>query len=441
MRARQTRSKMKILFLTNFYPPYELGGQELSCEQVVLALRARGHSTFVLTSDHGVKRGDFREEYVNRTLQLEMNLQPLRHAWAFFFSRKKKERRSLRQLRKAVHEFQPDIIFIWGMWNLPRSLPFLAETLLPGRVVYRFAEYWPTLPTQHELYWQAPGRIWCMAPLKKVLGALARFRLSLESSVNSLKFERAFCVSASTRNVLLNSGIPLEQAKVIYTGVDPDRYSMRPCIPESEGTVLRLLFAGRLAPQKGVETALKALASPQLRAREEVTLTLVGSGSLLYERQLKELIAELKLVDRVKLVGRVPREMMPLVFQQFEVMVVPSNWEEPLARVVLEGMASGLVVVASRKGGTPEMIADGVNGLLFEPDDSDDLAEKLVSLLRNPALRCDLTQAARRTIEESFTLSGMTDKVEAFLEESLQLAENAVSATEPGAEICEGASG
>jgi glycogen synthase len=421
---------MKILFLTNFYPPHEVGGQEQSCEQMARALESRGHRIHVLTSDHGVKWGDPPEPGVSRALRLEMDLAPLRNAWSFFFSRKNREEKCFDELRRVIDTFQPEIVFIWGMWNLPRRLPVLAEKLLPGRVVYRFAEYWPTLPTQHELYWQTPGRNWCMGALKRLLSVLARFQLKRESPCPPLKFERAFCVSATTRKVLLDAGVPVQDSKVIYTGLDLRRFPVRSAEVGCDHRPLRLLFVGRLAPQKGIETAVKALASPMLQHKEQLTLTLVGSGTPAYERHLKALIRELELAGRVKLMGRVPRETIPLLLQQYDVLVVPSIWEEPLARVVLEGMAAGLVVIASRMGGTPEMITDGANGLLFEPDDPEDLAEKIQQVLRSPELRSELTAAARDTVESSFTLAAMTDKVEEFLNETLLLAANGPGGTE-----------
>jgi glycosyltransferase involved in cell wall biosynthesis len=68
---------------------------------------------------------------------------------------------------------------------------------------------------------------------------------------------------------------------------------------------------------------------------------------------------------------------MPGLLRKFDVLVLPSIWPEPFSRAVLEGLVSGLVVVATRSGGTPEIIVDGENGLLFTPNDPEELAKKI----------------------------------------------------------------
>jgi glycosyltransferase involved in cell wall biosynthesis len=84
---------------------------------------------------------------------------------------------------------------------------------------------------------------------------------------------------------------------------------------------------------------------------------------------------------------------------------------------VLEGMAAGLVVVATPLGGTSEIVVDGRNGLLFAAGDSKDLAEKIVALAGDPARRGRLAQAGRQTVLEKFTLPVMLNHVESYLQQ------------------------
>src|SRR5215216_3628315 len=216
---------MRILFLTNFYQVQETGGEDQSCQQVVQELKERGHTTLVLTSMHGANNVPVETEGVYRSLYLEMDLVPWRHSLTFFTQRKARERHNLQCFERVLEQFAPDIVFIWGMWNLPRSLAALAETKYPDNVVYRFATYWPTLPSQHELYWHAPGRKWYSKLTKKVLGQLALAMLARENQRPSLTFKHAICVSATTRNRLVEAGIPVANARVIHTGIDAQHYS------------------------------------------------------------------------------------------------------------------------------------------------------------------------------------------------------------------------
>src|SRR5690606_7586304 len=89
----------------------------------------------------------------------------------------------------------------------------------------------------------------------------------------------------------------------------------------------------------------------------------------------------------------------------------------PFSRMVLEGMISGLVVVATPTGGTIEILEDGENGLLFTPGDPEDLARKITLLVEDPHLRQKLGNAGRQTVIERFTVTRMMDEIENFLKE------------------------
>jgi glycosyltransferase involved in cell wall biosynthesis len=92
--------------------------------------------------------------------------------------------------------------------------------------------------------------------------------------------------------------------------------------------------------------------------------------------------------QRVRFVGRVePRDFYP----QVDTVVVPSLWNEPLGMVVAEAFAFGKPVIGSRRGGIPEMIRDGENGLLFEPDEPGELIRCLRRIHNDAALRANLT--------------------------------------------------
>jgi glycosyltransferase involved in cell wall biosynthesis len=84
---------------------------------------------------------------------------------------------------------------------------------------------------------------------------------------------------------------------------------------------------------------------------------------------------------------------------------------------MLEGMISGLVVFATPTGGTPEIIVEGENGMLFMPNDSEGLARKIAQLAENPELHSQIGHAARQTVLERFTMSRMMDEIENYLQE------------------------
>ncbi len=411
---------MRILFLTNFYPPAALGGQGESCQQVVRGLRQRGHVTAVLTSNHRhneIVSADGSD--IRRKLNLEMDFVPWRHAISFFLLRQQKERENLTELTRYIQDFNPDVIFIWGMWNLPRSLPALAEKLLPGRVLYRFAEYWPTLPSQHVMYWQTPGRS-RLSRIPKQIAARLALKLMASEASPELTFPHAYCVSDATRRKLLAAGVPIRHAGVIHTGIPVEPFFKDRKfgnLSNGEGP-LKLIFAGRLSPDKGVHTAVQALSRLlQDMPGLNIELTLAGGGSGTYVDRLRVMVREAKLQDRVTFKGKVPAEQMPALFGEHDILLVPSIWDEPFARVVLEGMLSGLAVIAAESGGTPEILKSGRNGLLCKPDDPAALAGCLQQLASDPHKRIALARAGQNTILDHYTLDAMLDRIEALLAE------------------------
>jgi glycosyltransferase involved in cell wall biosynthesis len=409
---------MRILFLTNFYL-VQSGGEEESCRQVVEGLEQRGHTTLVLTSMHGSNNHPVEVDGIYRSLYLEMDLVPWRHSITFFTQRKAREAHNLQVFKRVLEQFEPDIIFIWGMWNLPYSLAVFAEAWYPHKVVYRFATYWPTLPSQHELYWRTPGRNWYTQLPKQVLGHVALATLTKEAQKAPLAFRHAICVSAASRDILIKAGIPISNAQVIYTGLDVEKYLDGEQLHQgSHNGSFNLLYAGRLISHKGIDTAIRAMTELVFgKGRRDIKLSLAGSGSAEYESYLHNLVNQAKLNDYVSFLGWVPPEEMPELLRKFDVLLVPSIWPEPFARVVLEGMISGLVVVATPSGGTLEILADGQNGLLFAPEDTEDLAQKIICLADDADLRRRLTLVGQQTIKENFTITKMLDQIESYLQE------------------------
>ena len=409
---------MRVLFLTNFYMDGS-GGEEQSCQQVVEGLKQRGHTTLVLTSMHGSNNVPVEVDGLFRSLYLEMDLVPLRHSLTFFTQRTAREKHNVEVFARVLRQFDPDIIFIWGMWNLPRSLPALAESTYPHKVVYRFASYWPTLPSQHEFYWRALGRTWYTRLPKQVLGSVALAMLKNEAQNTPLMFRHAICVSAATRDGLIKAGIPVSDARIIYTGLQVERYlNGEQHQQRKEDLSLNLLYAGRLAADKGIETAIEAMEKlVHGQGKRNIRLSLAGSGSADYENHLRQLVDKAGLTDYVSFLGWVLPADMPGLLSKFDALVLPSIWPEPFSRAILEGMISGLVVLATPTGGTPEIIVEGENGMLFMPNDAEDLARKIAQLVEDPELHSQIGYAARQTIVERFTMPRMMDEMENYLQE------------------------
>lgn len=402
---------MRILVISNYYPPIELGGwEQLTCN-VTNQLERRGHQIKVLTSNYRKEEILGTEPGIYRRLHLE-SYDPVSYhpKSTLLYHRQEDENRAT--LTALVHEFDPEIIFINGMWNLPHSVAKKAEDLRPGRVVYYLASYWPTEPDAHTAYWTSHAGNPIKKVPKQVVGALLRKSWLSGSPRNRLDFRLVLCVSKFVQDyVVRDAGVPLERTRVVHNGIELDWFTVRRAeIPIGE---LRLLYAGRFSPDKGVHTILEALARlHQVNSDAAIHLSLYGKGTPEYETSLCAQARNSGIEKWVEFKGLVPREQMPSIFAQHQVLLFPSIWPEPLARILQEAMACGLVVIGTSTGGTSEILLDGENGLTFEAEDSAMLAEKINLIANEPALMKKMAKAARKTVEERFSLDRMVTEIE-----------------------------
>jgi glycosyltransferase involved in cell wall biosynthesis len=402
---------MRILVITNYYPPVELGGwEQLTCN-VVTKLQEHDHQVAVLTSNYQKDQILNFEPHTHRSLHLE-SYDPEKYHPNYTLFHRKQERENIETLTWLVNSFDPDIIYINGMWNLPYSLVKAAEELSPGRVVYYIASYWPTEIDAHTAYWTSPAESsWRQVP-KSILASLVKKAFISSTPRNQLEFKLVLCVSAFVQDYLVEEvGVPKERTRVVHNGIELELFKVDPVRTEIEN--LRLLYAGRLSPDKGVHTILESLGILKTTQPDLVIeLSIYGSGSQNYQKQLEQLVSKYHLESCVRFEGVVPREEMPDVYAAHYVLIFPSIWAEPLARIIQEAMACGLVVIGTATGGTREILHDGENGLIFEAGDAQMLAEKIFQIFDDEKLRTRLAKAGRRTVKEEFSLDCMVEEIE-----------------------------
>ncbi len=191
-------------------------------------------------------------------------------------------------------------------------------------------------------------------------------------------------------DILVSHGVPRSRVAVVPSGIRSALFDA-PHQPELPATLPRprILFLGRLHPQKNVDLVLHAMTGLQ---HPTAHLVLVGDGP--HHDRLVTLRDTLGLRDRVTFVGFVDHDRVPGVLADADVLVMPSRYEE-LGTVLVEAMASGLPVVATRTGGIPQVVQDGVTGVLVEPADAAGLASALDRLLGDPVLRRRMADAGR----------------------------------------------
>ncbi len=215
---------------------------------------------------------------------------------------------------------------------------------------------------------------------------------------------RLLAVSQHVREFYEAHGIGLGRWQVIYNGVDT------PPTPPSPAPRDVVGWIGRLVPAKAPQVFLEAVARashqvPRLKA------LIVGDGPL--RAELEAQARRLGISDRVIFAGL--RQDVPSLLTGMEALVFSSE-REGLSIAMLEAMAAGTPVIATRVGGTPELIEDGRTGLLVPSGDARALAEALATVLRDPALADRLRQSARERIEREFSLRRMIEAHEHLYE-------------------------
>jgi glycogen synthase len=416
---------MRILFITNYYPPLELGGWEQLCQETVNALAARGHTVLVLTSRFRRESLTQTEAHVHRKLFLESDPYHYRPLSVVPYLLRR-DAYNLNCLRSTVSEYRPDVVFIWGMWLLNPQLAVLAEDLCPGRVAFYLAGFWPANDFEgdpHTVYWKlSSNKPWVRQIKKSVAWAVTR--TLRQRRARSPQFAHVACVSRFVLEELRRRGLALPAGRVIYNGIDlarfycpaPDRRSLKP-----DHAPLRLLFAGTISPEKGPDTAVEAIARLSgIFGDDRIHLTLIGTGSAHFVDYLKKVVQERRLTSYVTFSGWVVRETMPQRLRDFDAMLFTSTWQEPLARAMMEGMAAGLALVSTTTGGTAEFLKHDVNALTFAAGDPDDLATQIKRLLDEPGLAERIAAGAQQTALTHFAFNRMADEIEAFLGELIQ---------------------
>jgi glycosyltransferase involved in cell wall biosynthesis len=173
---------------------------------------------------------------------------------------------------------------------------------------------------------------------------------------------------------------------------------------------IRMGFLGRIDPSKGVDLLLKTLTSEL--STEHWSVFIGGNGSSDYVSNLRRKYAD----KRICFLGFVdPSELL----SKIDVLVVPSIWEEPLGRIVFEAYAHGLPVVASQRGGIPEMVEEGSTGLLFDPDNAGDLAKALRCFLNYKVDMTEMRSSAYRKWRLEFTPEAIAHQYEKVYERVL----------------------
>ena len=214
------------------------------------------------------------------------------------------------------------------------------------------------------------------------------------------------------RDQLIDLGCSADKVVVHHMGVDCRRFDFAPPHLPTENRV-RVVALGRLVEKKGVEFGIQAIKKVQNMGKD-VSFDIIGDGPL--KPALQQEIDRLGLSKSVKLLGRMRQEQVIARLTDAHLMLVPSvttsdGDQEGLPVVIMEAMARGLPVVATRHTGIPEIVLDGKSGYLVPERDVDALADKLAQLIDHPETWESMGRAGRALVEEQFDIDKLNDRL------------------------------
>ncbi len=410
-----SEAKKRILVVTLRYPPYVAGGYELLTRDAALALRARGHHVDVLAgkgerfadapaATDGVRvlpwlvpDLDDDSDFFMRSIE-GSNLQRFRMHFL--------EPANYRATLRAIDLTQPDVVFFFNL-GLVSIAPILAARHAGVATLGYISDPWPA--NHWLLDWEQRGS----KPDR--LRALRAFWNSFRDLVG---LGELLTCSNYIKERLSGYGVPAHSMEVVHLGVPPDMAALAEQatpVARRADEPLRIACLSSFWDGKGQDVLLGA-ASIARASGTDVEVVLAGTGTGEYRTRLEEMASSAPLAGAVSFVEALDRVGVSALLARSHVLVLPSVWGEPFALSTLEGMAHGLAVVASDAGGSPEALASGVEGVIFPSGDVEALAETLVRLAADEAMRVRLGRDARRRAFGELSHTTFVDRLELALD-------------------------
>lgn len=441
---------MKILVVTNLFPPHLADSDDYRCQNVTDALRERGHTLRVLTSTCGLASesghtargfGEGQDSLVRRRLRL--NGVYGQSAITGMGDLHELEARNNEVLRDAIAEFEPDVIHVGSLHGLSKSLlitlrranvptaydvadPWLAEELgddpwlgwwhrdkLPAlqrmqrtglEVSGQRAKWDATTPTFIE-----PGSNRLPAIFDRDGGGGAE-----PNSIPALQFRRIYFSSSALRTATAQAGFRVAHGEVIHPGVDTRLFHGE--VKPASAPVRKFLIVARLNPDCGIATAIEALKLVRAQGAK-ATLTVYGRGSSEVLARLRTLAAGREAQVEFRS-GGLQREL-PLIYQTHDAFIYPVEREESFVGAPLEAMACGLPVIVNHDHGVEELFRSRESCLAYPSGDHGLLANRMLELIQTPNLAHQLAQVGQNEVLTSYQFTTTVEQIERYLEDTV----------------------
>ncbi len=211
---------------------------------------------------------------------------------------------------------------------------------------------------------------------------------------------------------LLKLGCNEKKVVVHRSGLDSNKFVFKPRLLHPDGWI-RIATTGRLVEKKGIEYSIRAVAKVA-RSNQNIEYNIIGDGPL--REEFQQLIQELEVGDRVKLLGWKQQQEIIEILNNSHIFIAPSvtakdGDQDAPVNTLKEAMAMGLPVISTLHGGIPELVEDGNSGFLVPERDVDTLADKLGYLIENPQVWPQMGRSGRAYVIEHYDLNKLNDEL------------------------------
>jgi glycogen(starch) synthase len=408
---------MRLLVITANYPPYQKGGYEIRCKEVIDGLISREHEIFILTSNYSTEKYDIHAEpkYISRSLHRKEQSTNL-------INQIVNDIADCQLIDRIVKEFDPEIIYLWDIQNLSNTiLPYFSDKTIPIyydeggsgliylRKIYKRGIYFYKNEKDPRVKKIAKETIYNLA------NRLSRGLIKSKWDWPNNMF--IYYNSQSSSDFAADNGVQLGKVRVIYSGINildfPFQYRKEINSP------IKIIIPGRIKALKGTVDGInliKRLNDFGLQTR----LVIVGEiQSKKYYEVLLQASAEHELKEYITFLPLVSIDMLANIYQHSDICFFPSYFKTGLSRVPLEAMASGCLVISYGNEGSKEIITNGRTGYIVEEGDVDSASKVLKHLIEKPEEYRQITQNARAYVEKQHDLNEYINKIEAYLLESI----------------------
>jgi glycosyltransferase involved in cell wall biosynthesis len=411
---------MKILFVSEYYPPKIMGGGEINLELIATALARKNMEVIVLTS---VQQGLARKKdgvTIYRRLKTGNNPSGL----------KENVKRSLLFPKSVVEEVTTltklhEIEAIHFIGTSIIAAPELKKLEIP---LFATIESYPTLCPKGDRIFHGKNECTIKCSLKEFLScqhdsaeigkmknrwflkynapALSYIYHYYTQLNGALKHCHLIAISKYVRGLLQQQG---HESMVIPNALPLEKFAKPVRNEPTKSDKIKILYLGSLIKSKGAQVLLQAIEGLPVDCR------IYGNGVL--QEELQNSIKQNNLP--AKIVDPVPYTEIPSLYAEADIVVFPSLWPEPFGRIAIEAMAARKPVIGSAIGGIKETIEDGT-GILVDPGNVEQLREAITLLMHDPGLRKEMGRKGRKVAEELYAEEKVANKLINFYIDKLK---------------------